>query len=82
MLACGPAPRAARGQASIAALVERLWESDQTYVADHRQVLQTHDTALVIGPQMVNVARRGPGGWRYAIALLGSFDNATERQEP
>lgn len=34
VLACAAVPRAARGRVAIAALVERLWESDQTYVAD------------------------------------------------
>ena len=82
VLACTAVARAARGRAAIAELVERLWESDHTYVAEPRQVLQAGDTALVIGSHVVNVARRGPAGWSYAIALLGEFDHATERQEP
>lgn len=81
VLACTAVARSARGRAAIAALVERLWDSDEIYVADPRQVVQAGDMALVIGPHVINVARRGPGGWRYAIALLGGF-NATERQEP
>ena len=81
VLACTTMARSARGRAAIAALVERLWAAHQTYVADPRQVLQAGDTALVIGPHVINVARRGPGGWRYAIALLSRFDDPTERQE-
>ena len=82
VIACTATARATRGRAAIAEFVERLWESDQTYVADPQQVLQAGDTALVIGSHVISVARRGPGGWRYAIALVGGFDHATERQEP
>ena len=82
VLACTALAHPTRGRAAIAELVERLWKSDQTYVADPRQVLQAGDTALVIGSHVISVARRGPGGWRYAIALLSGFDDATERQEP
>jgi ketosteroid isomerase-like protein len=82
LLACTAMARPARGRASIAELVERLWESDRTYVAEPRQVLQAGDMALVIGSHVISVARRGPGGWRYAVALLGGYDDATERQEP
>ena len=82
VLACPATARPARGRAAIAEFVERLWESDQTYVADPRQVLQAGDMALVIGSRVISVARRSPGGWRYAIALLGGFDHATERQDP
>jgi len=81
MLACTAVARPARGRAAIAALVERMWEVDQTYVAGPRQVLQAGDMALVIGAQAINVVRRGPDGWQYAIALLSGFDHATERQE-
>jgi ketosteroid isomerase-like protein len=82
LLACTAVACPARGRAAIAELVERLWESDHIYVAEPRQVLQAGDTALVIGSHVINVARRGPAGWRYAIALLGEFDHATGRQEP
>lgn len=82
VLACTAVARPARGRAAIAELVERLWKADQTYIAGQRQVLQAGDTALVIGSHVINVARRGPAGWRYAIALLGEFDHATERHEP
>jgi hypothetical protein len=82
VLACTAMARPARGRAAIAALVERLWESDQTYVADPLQVLQADDMALVIGSHVISVALRREGHWRYAIALLGGFDHATERQEP
>jgi len=82
LLACTAMARPVRGRAAIAQLVERLWGSGQTYVAEPRQVLQAGDMALVIGSHVISVARRGPGGWRYAIALLGGFDDATERQDP
>jgi ketosteroid isomerase-like protein len=82
LLACTAVARPARGRPAIAELVERLWESDHIYVAEPRQVLQAGDTALVIGSHVINVARRGPAGWRYAIALLGEFEHTTGRQEP
>lgn len=75
-------PRLVHGRTAIAALVERLWDADQTYVADPRQVLQAGDTALVIGSHVINVVRRRRGGWRYAIALLDRFNDRNERQEP
>lgn len=82
VLACTATARPARGRAAIAEFVERLLASDQIYLADPRQVLQAGDTALVIGTHVISVARRGPRGWRYAIALLGGLDHATERQDP
>lgn len=82
LLAAPAGSRVAQGRAAITALAVRLWESDRTYVADPRQVLQAGDTALVIGSHVINVARRGPDGWRYAIALLDMFYETTERQEP
>jgi hypothetical protein len=45
-------------------------------------VLQAGDTALVIGSHVINVARRGLGGWRYAIALLDHQEQTTERLRP
>jgi ketosteroid isomerase-like protein len=80
VLACALGPQVAQGRAAIAALARGLWDGDRTYVADLRQVLQAGDTALVIGTHVINVARRGPDGWRYAIALLDRFDDTTERK--
>jgi len=81
VLAYPAAPRMAHGRAAITALVERIWDTDHTYVADPRQVLQAGDTALVIGSHVINVLRQSRGGWRYAIALVDRFDdNTTERQ--
>lgn len=42
-------------------------------VADPRQVLQSRDTALVVGKGSTSVLRRGSdGAWRYAISLLST----------
>lgn len=68
----------ARGD-DIAGSVAALWDSDLTFLADPRRVLQTRDTALVLAARGVSVVRRGSdGGWRYAISLL-DIDNTTER---
>lgn len=80
VLACTAMTHAARGREAITALVERLWVAETSYVADPRQVLQAGDTALVVGSQVISVARRGPGGWRFAIALLGGFDDTTREK--
>lgn len=43
------------------------------YVSDTRHILQSRDTALIVGTSAVAIARRSPNGsWRYAIALLGA----------
>lgn len=68
----------ARGD-DIAGSVAALWDSDLTFLADPRRVLQTRDTALVLAARGVSVVRRGSdGGWRYAISLL-DIDDTTER---
>ena len=67
----------ARGGEAIARLAAALWQSDRTYVAEPRRVLQARDVALVLADRGVSVARRGSdGAWRYAVALL-SLDEAT-----
>lgn len=41
------------------------------YLAEPRRVIQTHDTALLLGNGVINVARRGGDGtWRYRIAVI------------
>lgn len=41
------------------------------HLADPRRLLRSGDTALIVGPQAINVVRRGPNGrWRYAISLV------------
>jgi hypothetical protein len=60
---------AARGRDEIAHVAGQLWET--VYLAAPRHVVQARDTALVVGADGVNVARRGRDRyWRYAIAFL------------
>jgi hypothetical protein len=58
----------ARGGENIALLALVTWESDHTYIADPKHVIQARDIALIISEQSLNVARRSSDGtWRYAI---------------
>jgi hypothetical protein len=67
--------RAARGHEEITRLALVTWDSDHTYVADPRRVIQARDIALIIAERAINVAHRGPdGAWRYAIVLLSVDD--------
>lgn len=51
--------------------VQLLLNSGDGYLAAPRRVVQTADTALLIGDGVVNVARRsGDGSWRYRIAVI------------
>jgi hypothetical protein len=69
---------AARGRDEIAHVAGQLWENvyaaqlwETVYLAAPRHVVQARDTALVVGADGVNVARRGRDRyWRYAIAFL------------
>ena len=71
LLAASDGSREARGSAAIGRLAATFLQDDRTYVAEPRRVIQARETALVVGTQGINVARRGPdGAWRYAIALL------------
>jgi hypothetical protein len=70
LVAGGRLPEA-RGRRQIARVAAQLWDLDRSYLADPRQVLQVHDTALVLAGHAINVGRRGTDGfWRYAISLL------------
>jgi hypothetical protein len=61
----------ARGRRQIAQVAAQLWESERSYLADPRRVLQVRDTALVLAGRATNVIRRADdGSWRYAISLL------------
>jgi hypothetical protein len=63
--------REARGGADIARAVTDIWAGEHTYLADGRRVVQSRDTALVIGAGAIHVVRRGHDrSWRYAISLL------------
>lgn len=71
VLAAGGGLDDARGHREIARVAAALWDSQHTYLADPRRVLQAGDTALVLGGRAINVARRGgDGSWRYAISIL------------
>jgi hypothetical protein len=73
----GDGSREARGGDEIARLAGDVWESDRTYLAEPRRVVQARNTGLVVATRGISVVRRGrDGAWRYAIALL-SYDDAT-----
>lgn len=81
VLAAGVATHAARGAEEIGRLATALWESDRTYVAEPRRVVQARDIALVLADRTINVVRRGSdGAWRYAISLL-SLDPSPTTEE-
>jgi quercetin dioxygenase-like cupin family protein len=78
LLVAGDGAAEARGE-DIARAAEAMWGGDGGYVADPWRVLQASDTALVLGPSGISVARRGADRrWRYAISLL---DHDTTAQE-
>ncbi len=67
----GDGPLEARGSEEIVRSATAMWESDRTYLAELRRVVQARDTALVVGRRAINVLRRGSdGAWRYAISVL------------
>jgi hypothetical protein len=71
----------ARGAREIASWATQTWRRGVTYLAAEPRVLQAGDTALVLTPEGISVARRHDDrGWRYAIALL-SLEHATAREE-
>lgn len=71
----------ARGSGGIASWATDMWKCGVTYVAAEPRVLQTGDTALVLTPDGIAVARHDDDcAWRYAIALL-SVDHATAKEE-
>ena len=74
------AAREARGTRAIASWAVETWSRGLTYVGAAPRVLQARETALVVTPQAIGVARRDDGAWRYAIALL-SFDHRTTKEE-
>jgi ketosteroid isomerase-like protein len=70
----------ARGAREVASWATQTWRRGVTYLAAEPRVLQAGDTALVLTPEGISVARHDDRGWRYAIALL-SLGHATEREE-
>ena len=67
-----------RGRGQIREAVGALCLRRPGYLAEPRRVLQVRDVALLIGRDVVNLARRGDDGtWRYDIcALLGRQEEA------
>ncbi len=73
--------RDARGSCEIATWAMVTWTRGRTYIASEPRVLQARDTALVLTPEGIAVARRRDDrAWRYAIALL-SLDHTTAKEE-
>jgi ketosteroid isomerase-like protein len=71
----------AHGAGEIANWATQTWKRGVTYLATEARVLQAGDTALILTPEAVAVARRhGDRAWRYAIALL-SLDHRTAKEE-
>lgn len=57
----------------VAEIVDALGAATAAPVADPSHVLQSRDTALVVGKGSTSVLRRGSdGAWRYAISLLST----------
>ncbi len=83
VLVTGDGPSEARGGEEIARFATAMWESDRTYVANPRRILQARNTALVVAERSINVVRRGDDGiWRYAISLLFPGDPTSNEQGP
>ena len=61
----------ARGGEAIGRAAAELWTAGRTYVGGASRVLEARETALVVSPAGIHVARRVPDGtWRVAISLL------------
>ncbi len=78
VLIAGDGAAEARGE-DVARAVAAMWEHGAIPVADPRRVLQAGDTAIVLGPGGISVARRGADRrWRYAISLPHHDQTAQE----
>jgi hypothetical protein len=70
-----------RGSAEVVRAAAALCERGYSYLARPRRLLQSGDTALMVGERAINVMRRGPDRrWRYAISLLET-DGISERSK-
>jgi hypothetical protein len=70
MLVMGGAPPL-RGRGPIRAAAAALCQHHPGYLAEPRRVLQIRDVALLIGPDVINLARQGDDRtWRYEICVL------------
>ena len=75
LVAVGADHREVRGAEEISRLAARIWNQENTYLADLGRVMQARDLALVVTSRGVNVARRGSdGSWRYVILLVETFE--------
>jgi ketosteroid isomerase-like protein len=71
----------ARGAGQIGSWATETWKRGVTYAAAEPRVLQAGDTALVLTPDGIAVARRHHDrAWRYAIAVLWVDHNREEEQ--
>ena len=81
VLAADGAPEA-RGGDAIGCAATALWAAGGSYVGGTQRVLQALDTALVVSPAGVHVARRtGDGTWRLAISLLNPPGTSHEEED-
>ena len=72
----------ARGEDAIGCAAAALWSAGGTYVGGTQRVLQVLDTALLVSPAGVHVARRtGDGTWRLAISLLHPTGTSDEEDQ-
>lgn len=66
----------------IEEVVAGIWDAGITYFFDSQRIVQSGDTALVIGVGLVNVMHRGTDGfWRYSICVLGTRCPGRGRRE-
>jgi hypothetical protein len=71
LLILDEATRELRGRGEIRQAGPALRLDRCGYLAAPRQVFQARDTALLLGPGVVNVVRRSKDGtWRYAVCIL------------
>jgi ketosteroid isomerase-like protein len=71
----------ARGAGEIASWATQTWKRGVTYAAADPRVLQAGNTALVLTPDGIAVARRHEdSAWRYAISLV-SVDYTIAKEE-
>ena len=71
----------ARGAGEITSWATETWKRGVTYTAAEPCVLQAGNTALVLTPDGIAVARRHDHcAWRYSIAVVGRPHNAKEEE--
>jgi hypothetical protein len=73
------ATRELRGRGEIRQAGPALRLDRRGYLAAPRRVFQARDTALLLGPGVVNVVRRSKDGtWRYAVCFLFADEGETQ----